>query len=409
MSYPREILVAMSDAPWPINTGGKIDFHFTLRALRKICSKVFLIFSYSHRADVDAFAEKAPEICDEWYAFPRKKNLLRMLHPSVPYALLSNKPNEVETAEIINFLKEHTNGPDAILMSHLNSYFIAKILTAEFPKAKRIYRMHNIESVFLSSLFSSFSFFSLRKWVSGIDYLRMKRAEPKLIRECQHIACISKDEMQTVSRYIRHDASLIWIPPFFDFQRNIRLNREQEVTFSSLRERFSDRPVLFFASNFYGGFNVSTTNWFLKVVLPRIQRLVSVDFILAGFRARDYFSDDPAVRVHVFSDFDSVKPFMLLANVVLILTSGKAGIKLKLMEAVAYRKNVVSTVEGVYGSGLEGLVPNTNDPDAFARCVVNQLKEGASQNSEIDAYFSAHFNPSRNAERMLTGGAPVCL
>jgi len=397
----KEILAVLSDTPWPINSGGKIDCYFMLKALKQSNCRTFVIFPYSHKEDVEGFSERAKEVCDGWYAYPRKKNILRMLHPYIPYYLFSNKPSKKETSSIKIFLKDHKVNPDFIVMNSLNGYYLAYFISRFYPNAKFVYRMQNVESDYYRSIFNSFPFFSARKWLMGLDLFRTNRLEATLLANFKNIACISKRELTQLQGNQNQSAHLYWIPPFFDFGRENTLDENESKIFSKLKSQFGDKPVLFCANNFYGSFNVSAVQWFIQEVLPVVQAYHPVYFLIGGFKAEKYFRTDNINGIHVFSDFHSVKPFMLLSSVVLILTFGKAGVKLKLVEALSYEKRIVSTLEGVYGSGVESLVPNSNDPKKFAAHVLDQLSTTGKHKEELNSFFTRHFDPLNNVRNLL--------
>lgn len=201
----------------------------------------------------------------------------------------------------------------------------------------------------------------------------------------------SKNEMEIVRRTLGDLIDLRWIPPFFDYHKEIILDEKEMATLELLRLKFSDRRVLFFAGNFCGGFNVKSVEWFVKDIVPRLQRERPVDFVVGSYKASEYFKNNLVDHLHVYSDFDSVKPFNVLADVVLILTSGKAGVKFKLMDAINFGKKIVSTEEGVYGSGFESLIPNTNYPEIFTRYIIDQLDSVGDRQDEIYHFFQNNF------------------
>lgn len=399
----KRVLVVISETPWPPNSGGRIDFYFKLRALRQIGVKLIVIFAYSCERDMIAFAEQADLLCEGWYAFPRKKGLFQALNPVMPYYLSANKPNTMEEAGISDLLGSIAADIDVIVMDHLNSYFIAKTAIRCCKNAKVVYRMHNIEADFLFSVYTSLPASSLRKWLLGMDFLRMRRIEKKLLREFEHVACISKTERDVVHAIVGKGSVAFWVPPFFDFAAKRELSDEEETTFRALKERFSNKPVLFFAGNFFGGANVEAARWFINDVLPTINRSIAVDFIVGGHKADEFFTDDPVRGVSIYSDFSSAKPFMAIADVVLVLTRSHGGVKLKLMEALSFGKRIVSTVEGVKGSGLEDVISASNDPAAFASNVISELQITDDRGESRHDFFARHFDPLRNARNLIEG------
>lgn len=126
--------------------------------------------------------------------------------------------------------------------------------------------------------------------------------------------------------------------------------------------------------------NVDAVVWFCQEVLPLVQREVpDVRFYVVGqspHRCVLRLADDPAVTVtgHV----DDVRPYIASACVYVIPLRIGGGTRLKVLEAMAMGKPIVSTSLGC--EGFEGLVPGRellvgDTPAEFAQRVIELLDD----------------------------------
>lgn len=367
----KTILVVMSDLPFPANSGGKIDYFYKLKALKEFGCNVFVVASYS---DPSALAE-----CDsvlsamgiKTFFYPRKKSLFSTLS-FIPYYVFSSRLEKMELDEVSRFLKDVSF--DMMIIDHLNSFYAAKQIENIFSPSKVVYRAHNIESQFLKRQFLTSRVSILRRLILAIDTLKMFFYEKHCLKKINHIASISQAEIGYFQQKSR-SANVFWLPPFFN--QNVKTSvdefdvKEKEV-YEQLKSDFKNKKILFFANNFTNGFNVDATTWFLENVWPQIIDAVpEAHFIMAGRNAGNYF--DSSECVTVVNGFDSVAPYMFIADVVLILTFGKEGVKLKLMEAISFNKIIISTDEGVWGSGLEKYAQYTSNNISFAELCISSI------------------------------------
>lgn len=379
----KKILVITPEIPYPPMNGGRIDYYSKLLMLRQMGYQINLIFCYSDTLELCLGLPELQKLCSNILYFPRKKTIFRMIHPFIPYYVFSNQPNKNQVKEILNFLKLYCQDINVILFEQLQSYPIVKTIIkskAIFQQRfKVIYRMHNIEEIFFKNLYKSTKL-SIRNLIYFFDTLRFKYYEKNVIKKVAYIAAISRTEISW-ARDLNRKARIVWLPPIYKplEKRDIQLSTEEEAIYENLKKRFIGKKVILLTGSFSGGFNVSATQWFIEKVLPFIhQQNEDIIFLFGGLHADKYFLDVETDKIVKFYNVPSVKPYIKLADINLIITNNSAGVKLKLIEALFYRKKVVSTTEGVYGSGLESLIPNTNEPQIFAQYCLKAL------NGEID-------------------------
>ena len=128
--------------------------------------------------------------------------------------------------------------------------------------------------------------------------------------------------------------------------------------------------------------NVDAVLWFCQEVLPLVRRrMPDVRFYIVGqspHRRVLRLADDPAVTVTGY--VDDVRPYIAGACVYVIPLRIGGGTRLKVLEAMALGKPIVSTSLGC--EGFEGLVPGrelclAETPEEFAQRVIELLSDAS--------------------------------
>lgn len=396
----KTVVLTVNEIPFPLNSGGKIDVYHQAKTLKALGYKVLLIGTYSQDKDFEAFCDVAENICDEYYFYPRKK-IFKSFIKMTPYFVVSSEPNLLEQQNIQKLIMIQSSKIVAIIVNHLYSYVIGRYISNMVPYAKYIYRMQNIETTFLLSVYKSLPVFQIRKYVIGLDIVKMYFFEKTVFNEFHKIGAISFQEMELLK--IKFPSLHIeWIPPFFDFQYSFHMSHNEQDEYDKLIAECLDKKVILLAAGFSSGFNVDTTKDFCKKSLPKIiEQIPSVLLIIAGKDADLYFESNQNIRV--IPNFFSIKPLVKRADLSLVLATGKGGVKLKLMEAVAYKKMIVSSFDGVYGSGLEQFIPHSDNYDILAELCIDRLNGTfENKNNALFEYFNSQFEPIQSIQNLLS-------
>ncbi len=121
-------------------------------------------------------------------------------------------------------------------------------------------------------------------------------------------------------------------------------------------QRYQPRPEpagrrLLFIGSFRHFPNVTGLRWFLDLVWPLLPGDVELD-VVAGPGSQLYWDMSPMQRVRRFDFVEDVRPHYETANVVIVPTLVSAGTNVKLFEALAMERAVVSTPSGAGGLDL---------------------------------------------------------
>jgi len=373
----KSVLVFMPDVPYPLSYGGRIEYYNKLRVLKRLYEKVYLVFTYNSAEEVEIFQEEANKLCDDYICWPRNKSFSRAFHFK-PYYAISCLPNSREKNRLELFVLKYITEISLIVCDQPHMYEVVKVVKDIIKINKMdipvVYRKHNNEARFMFDQFISSKKISLRPYFFAAEAFRMWWYEQYIHKNSNCILCVSQKENQ---KMLNQGLVSYWIPIAYRVYNEAYLDLstiEEKKVYKYLQEKCSNNKVIYFCSSFHGGFNVNLVHWFVESVLPIIRREIpNTIFLFGGGKAKEYFQYRREENILVFSDVKSIKPYIKIADMSLVLTKSRAGVKLKLIESLFYKKKVVSTVEGVMGSGLDEILPNTNDSQKFAQYCIDVL------------------------------------
>ena len=96
--------------------------------------------------------------------------------------------------------------------------------------------------------------------------------------------------------------------------------------------------------------NIDGVNWFLNKVFPLInQQKKEVILHLAGRNMQDYFNDLSGENIMIDGEVENAKAFMKKYNLMIVPLWSGSGIRIKILEAMALGKTIISTTIGASG------------------------------------------------------------
>lgn len=159
----------------------------------------------------------------------------------------------------------------------------------------------------------------------------------------------------------------------------------------------SERHEMLFIGNMSYAPNVEGVTWFVQKVLPRIRELDPLATLtIVGKSPVDAVRRLAGEAVEVTGTVDSVLSYYERSSLVVVPLKSGGGVKVKLLEAAAHRKAVVSTSKGVEGTAYadgHGVIVS-DDPEKFATECVRLLNDRGKLEqaaSESFGYFLGHY------------------
>lgn len=146
------------------------------------------------------------------------------------------------------------------------------------------------------------------------------------------------------------------------------------------RESLPDTPIVLMQGNLAYPPNARGAEWLVNEVWPRVRlRIPEAELRLVGrsTKAIRRFADHPGVKVLGFVDDISLEVESARVCVAPIHSGG--GTRIKILEAIAHRRPVVSTTVGAAGLGMshEQDILLADDPGSFAENVTRVLLDGS--------------------------------
>lgn len=337
----------------PLNTGGRIGVFKRLEQIYRD-NDIYLFYTYDH----DEEARYIPELkkyCKGVYAYKRKKNLATLFRSlRYPFCIASRNMKAMQK-DLENCI---TQNEISVVNVDFPQMCVNLLGLAKKHALKIILNEHNIEWQFYRMISGS-SQKLLKKIAYGFDSKRLKRYEEKLVKKIRFdaITFVSDKDMRYHENWLKSDIPRVLIPVGADVR---------EV---SIKPSLDVQPKIIFVGKLSADTNVEAAVWFVQRVFPEIlSKFPDARFYIVG--------KDPSAAVQalegdsviVTGKVDSVEAYYENADLVVIPLLHGGGVKVKLLEAVSYKKPVVTTETGLEGTLFENGIDMfvENEPKAFA-------------------------------------------
>lgn len=179
----------------------------------------------------------------------------------------------------------------------------------------------------------------LRRMVFGAEWKKTRPLEAQVCRSFDHVLTVSDEDQQTIRREFRID-HVSTLPTGVD------------TDFFSPPENQSVPGRIVFVGSMDWDPNEDGIVWFLESIYPLIRQAVPhASFVVVGRNpsSRLRASAAKALSVEVTGAVPDVRPFLSQAEVVVVPLRVGGGTRIKIPEAMAMRKAVVSTPIGAEG------------------------------------------------------------
>jgi len=350
----------------PVDTGGKIRTYFMLRELKQRHHVTYLALDDGTAAP-DAVT-RATEYCHKLIRVPHRTSekfslrffaeLLRNLGSRLPYAI-----ERYASVEFGRRIAQEQEQADVVVCDFL--FPSVNVPTLSRPS---VLFQHNVEAVIWRRHAET---------QSGRLTRMLFRSQWRRMAAFERLACGRYDAIVAVSP---QDRSI--------FERDYAVPMVRDIPTGVDTEYFRPSNVamkpepyhLVFSGSMDWLPNDDAIKYFVRMILPKIRASCpEVVLTVVGrkpFPALTALSrEDPNIRVT--GRVDDVRPFLERAAVYVIPLRIGGGTRLKVFEAMAMEKPVVSTSIGVEGlpvvHGTEVLI--ADEPDAFADAVVRLLHD----------------------------------
>ncbi len=244
----------------------------------------------------------------------------------------------------------------------LESLFAAPYLDAirkYSPHSKIILRAHNVEHIIWEIMASKAVFFKAP--YLNLLASRLKKYELAVFQKVDGIIAISADDAKKIQNFAP-GAAVTSIP----------------VNVDVLQHNHKSNGDIFYIGAFDWYPNLYGVNWFLKEVWPNVkQEAPEISFNIAGRKMEANLKPVPINNVIYHGEVADSRSFMEHHGIMVVPLFAGSGIRIKILEAMALGKAVISTSLGAEGiackPGKEIIIANTATEfiEAIAKCSKN--------------------------------------
>ncbi|HEY3136229.1 MAG TPA: glycosyltransferase family 4 protein [Blastocatellia bacterium] len=356
------ILWAKAGKLLPVDTGGKIRSYNILRGLQNR-NDITLLSYYGGARDADyeqQIAEHFPGAVTIETGVPDSSAIdyLRRLANHAPYAVTKfTSPKVTRTIKAL-LAEDHF---DVAICDFLSA-------SLNFPRANctpTVLFQHNVESA-LWNRQQNHEPNPARRIAFKIEAAKMLRYERAAVRRFDHVIAVSESDRQIMKTMI--DESRISVVP-----TGVDLCKYQAATGTSAR-----KPLVVFLGSMDWEANIDAVEYFCREIWPRVHsRAPGARFRIVGRNPHPRINRLASADIEVTGTVPSVIEHLREAAVVVVPLRVGGGTRLKIFEAMAMGKAVVSTSIGAEGLDVHHkrdiLLADT--AESFADCTIALLRD----------------------------------
>jgi glycosyltransferase involved in cell wall biosynthesis len=241
-----------------------------------------------------------------------------------------------------------------------------------------------------------------RRWAGAayslIQWQKLRRYEASVCSRVHHVLAVSETDARALQKLVPGLSTTV-IPNGIDtdlYQPVPRVNQET-----------NQPPTVLFTGKMDFRPNVDAVRWFADAIWPRIQAEVpEAHFLVVGQSPHpqlDRLRKNPSLTLTGW--VEDPRPYITRATVYVAPLRMGSGTRLKLLEAMALKKAIVSTrlgAEGLTGPADKGaadrqplVLVDDDDVGAFANAVVGLLRDAARRRelgATARAFVKAHYD-----------------
>jgi sugar transferase (PEP-CTERM/EpsH1 system associated) len=324
--------------PWPPYDGGRIRILETLRYLSRRHSVTLLTTvrqpeEVKHESALNGLCEKIITTVLSKQTRPVLRRLSVGLVRGMP--LIQSFHYDPNLAQKVRQL----TAQNSYEMIHIEFPFLAPYLGAvsAHSRARKVLSMHNVESIRLGRELECFS--SKSRWLAiQCNRLFFESWEKKAIRRFDGISAVSDMERDWIQRHAPA-ATVEVVPNGVDtdyFCPNVSWKGSPSVIFTGLMD--------------YGP-NVDAAAWFCDEILTRLRhKIPDLSFKIVGSRPHPKVLElGKKDGVRVTGEVADIRPYLAESSALVVPLRSGGGTRLKILEAMAMGRSVISTTLGAEG------------------------------------------------------------
>jgi polysaccharide biosynthesis protein PslH len=364
---PRRLLALTTALPYPSTNGGQIRNWEVLRALASLGCEINLL-SFGQHEQLDEHRNEIHKVCvsSEVISHPQISlsgsgdylGRLRALPGRLPYAVTRFQSKDMRE-RILQWVE--SSRVDAVLSNM--PYPMANV-PALLP-VPLIVDCHNIEHMILRR-YLPFERSPLRRAYAWIECRKLEHWEKEGCSQASLLLVCSVYDRSVMAK-LCPGVPIAVVPNVIDVDRYAASDQ-------------SNDPTLLYNGGMDWFPNRDAVEFFVTAILPQLRVLVpGIRFVVAGRNPPEIFRRRFATQpdVEFTGTVPDMRPFISRSSVCVVPLRIGSGTRLKILEAAAMAKPIVSTSLGAEGldfiPGQEIMI--ADEPQAFAHAVANLLAD----------------------------------
>lgn len=351
------VLFIVEDCPYPPDSGGRLRTFNLLKHL-SLRNEITLIAPADPEADLDAaFGNNLKRVIKVSSRRPTTLRTLSSLVLPLPYIIYKFKNPAIGAAVHGALTSDHFD------LLYCDSAMIAQTVPLHAPIPKTL-NMHNVEAV----IWERYASTERRPWMMPLLRSQISKIAayesslPSLFDWCVTVSELDREQMRL--RYNWENVSVVPNGVDLDYYRPLPDPLKPTVAFIGSLDY---RP------------NKDAVRWFVESIWPRIRAEMTEASMLVIGRCPPPRIVDLCKRtgIHLHPDVPDTRPFLAEASLVVSPIRIGSGTRLKILEAMASARCVVSTTIGAEGLDVRNgeHIVIADDPADFAWKVVSLLRD----------------------------------
>jgi len=366
------ILWLLPVLPFPPDTGGKQDPYYMISILSSLGDQITAAPVYRQDKPPDVPAEFAALVSDTVFLPGNPKStylrLFESLSDTLPFKL--RQYYSEKAIGIVHDLLTRTPPYDVVIADHLHLVPVALesrklVLDSGGTPPLFVLRTPNVESIIVEKYAHRIDN-PLVKTFAGREAVKMKAYETKVLGEFDLVAAISPVDADILRTMSMEPDRIVCVTAGVDVD-NLRPSDEEPK-----------RGEVVFVGSFDWHPNVDGALWMIEKVWPSVlHRIPDAHLSLVGRNPPPYLRKAEQKSIAVTGRVESVGDYIRNASAVAVPLWIGSGMRLKILEAFAHGKPVVSTslgAEGIEANDGEHILIR-DDPAEFADALVKVLKD----------------------------------
>lgn len=388
------ILVLTNRVPFPLTDGGALGMDVFLKGFPEAGCQTRLLSMNTTRHLVAT--EGLPQV---WPGLEKIRtvsvdNAIRPL-PLLRNWLLGKNPYHVERFQSSAFaaalVAELTDfQPDVV---HIESPFLASylpLIRKHLPTAITAFRMNNVEAEIWQRLAGEEKNPVKKRYLQSLSK-RMAAYEKKVWPLFDVLLPVTGEDAAAAAQYV--SPNRIRVVPFCIDLENYP------------PQPWGGKPAAYHLAAMDWLPNVEAAEWFIDAIWPQISgKLPYLEAHFAGRHMPGKLLEKAAGNLHISGEIPDAAAFTADKNILLVPLKSGGGIRVKILEAMASGKLVISTRVGMQGIGVEdGVHARLADtPEAFTEALVWAV-ENPLKAAEMAAAGSAFVRAQFDRKEMMRG------